>query len=87
MVVLLTLRRIVILQTPKLRNSARKSSVPNYLYEESRQWFYNEKENQEMIHDAVASGMRNPQELKMYEEGIKGNIDKEVDEWTSTNQL
>jgi hypothetical protein len=29
----------------------------------------------------------NFQDLTVYEEGIRGNIDREVDEWTSVNQL
>jgi hypothetical protein len=49
--------------------------------------FDSEKETQEMIQDAVALGLGNPQELKGYEEGIMRNIDREVDEWTSVNQL
>ena len=40
-----------------------------------------------MIHEVVALGLGKTQELKLYEEGIKGNIDREVDEWTSVNQL
>ena len=34
--------------------------------------FDNEKDTQEMINDVVALGLRNPQELKVYEEGNKG---------------
>jgi hypothetical protein len=49
--------------------------------------FDSEKETQEMIQDAVALGLGNPQELKGYEEGIMRNIDREVDEWTSVKQL
>jgi len=49
--------------------------------------FDSEKETQEMIQDALALGLGNPQELKGYEEGIMRNIDREVDEWTSVNQL
>jgi hypothetical protein len=49
--------------------------------------FDSEKETQEMIQDVVALGLGNPQELKGYEEGIMRNIEREVDEWTSVNQL
>uniref|UniRef100_B9IP89 Uncharacterized protein n=1 Tax=Populus trichocarpa TaxID=3694 RepID=B9IP89_POPTR len=42
-------------------------------------------ETQEMIDNAVALALGNPRDLKVYEEGIRGNIDKEVDEWTSIN--
>jgi hypothetical protein len=38
-----------------------------------------------MIDNAVALALGNPRDLKVYEEGIRGNIDKEVDEWTSIN--
>ena len=40
-----------------------------------------------MIQDAVALGLGNPQELKGFKEGIMRNIDREVDEWISVNQL
>jgi hypothetical protein len=33
-----------------------------------------------MIHDAVALGLGKSQDLKVYEEGIRGNINREVDE-------
>jgi hypothetical protein len=46
-----------------------------------------ENETQQMIQDAVALGLGNPQELKGYKEGIMRNIDREVEEWTSVNQL
>jgi len=49
--------------------------------------FDSEKKTQEMIQDVVALGLGNPQELKGYEEGIMRNIDREVNEWTSVNQL
>ncbi|XP_073265324.1 uncharacterized protein [Populus alba] len=49
--------------------------------------FDSEKETQEMIQDAVALGLGNPQELKGFKEGIMRNIDREVDEWTSVNQF
>jgi hypothetical protein len=49
--------------------------------------FDSEKETQEMIQDVVVLGLGNSQELKGYEEGIMRNIDREVDEWTSVNQL
>ena len=40
-----------------------------------------------MLHDAAALGLGTFQDLIGYEEGVRGNIDKEVDEWTSVNQL
>jgi hypothetical protein len=49
--------------------------------------FDKEKEFQEMIQDAVTLGLGNPRDLTAYEDGIWSNIDREVDEWTSINQL
>jgi hypothetical protein len=40
-----------------------------------------------MLHDAAALGLGIYQDLIGYEEGVRGNIDREVDEWTSANQL
>jgi len=36
---------------------------------------------------AAALGLGNFRDLIVYEEGVRGNIDREVDEWTSVNQL
>ena len=49
--------------------------------------FDREKETQEMLYDATALGLGIFQYLIGYEEGVRGNIDREVDEWTSANQL
>ncbi|KAL9399431.1 hypothetical protein Peur_008392 [Populus x canadensis] len=49
--------------------------------------FDKEKEFQEMIQDAVTLGLGNPRDLTAYEDGIWSNIAREVDEWTSINQL
>ncbi|XP_073264031.1 uncharacterized protein [Populus alba] len=46
-----------------------------------------DKETQEMLHDAAALGLGTFQDLIGYEEGVRGNIDREVDEWKSVNQL
>ena len=46
-----------------------------------------DKETQEMLHDAAARGLGTFQDLIGYEEGVRGNIDREVDEWKSVNQL
>ena len=46
-----------------------------------------DKETQEMLHDAAALGLGTFQDLIRYEEGVWGNIDREIDEWTSVNQL
>ncbi|KAJ6923375.1 hypothetical protein NC652_016878 [Populus alba x Populus x berolinensis] len=40
-----------------------------------------------MIQDTVALAPGNPRNLTVYADGIWGNIDREVDEWTSINQL
>jgi len=40
-----------------------------------------------MLYDATALGLGIFQYLIGYEEGVRGNIDREVDEWTSANQL
>jgi hypothetical protein len=45
------------------------------------------KETREMLHDAAALGLGIYQDLIGYEEGVRGNIDREVEEWTSANQL
>jgi hypothetical protein len=37
--------------------------------------------------DAAALGLGNFRDLIVYEEGVRGNIDREVDEWISVNQL
>jgi len=49
--------------------------------------FDRDKETQEMLHDAAALGLGIYQDLMGHEEGVRGNIDREVDEWTSANQL
>jgi hypothetical protein len=49
--------------------------------------FDRDKETREMLHDAAALGLGIYQDLIGYEEGVRGNIDREVDEWTSANQL
>jgi hypothetical protein len=49
--------------------------------------FDRDKETREMLHDAAALGLGIYQDLIGYEEGVRGNIDREVDEWTSVNQL
>ena len=49
--------------------------------------FDRDKETREMLHDAAALGLGIYQDLIGYEEGVRGNIDREVDEWTSINQL
>ena len=46
-----------------------------------------DKETQEMLHDAATLGLGTFQDLIRYEEGVWGNIDREIDEWTSVNQL
>jgi hypothetical protein len=45
------------------------------------------KETREMLHEAAALGLGIYQDLIGYEAGVRGNIDREVDEWTSANQL
>ena len=40
-----------------------------------------------MLHDAAALGLGFYEDLMGYEDGVRGNIDREVDEWTSANQL
>jgi hypothetical protein len=49
--------------------------------------FDRDKETRAMLHDAAALGLGIYQDLIGYEEGVRGNIDREVDEWTSANQL
>ena len=40
-----------------------------------------------MLHDAAALGLGIFQDLIGYEKGFRRNIHREVDEWTSANQL
>ncbi|KAH8518039.1 hypothetical protein H0E87_000005, partial [Populus deltoides] len=49
--------------------------------------FDRDKETREMLHDVAALGLGIYEDLIGYEEGVRGNIDREVDEWTLANQL